>query len=144
MDLVAATAQLFPTVEGVGYAEVDAASLEAFAASRDADAEIGPHVIGVVGYWIGTGDPEPVGCAMALIVEPDSGAAQHAADQLAAGAEALDIEGQPCYRFGDDAGSRYLVTCSAPAVVYLSGHDDLRLAEVAGSLFRGWKAAGRA
>jgi hypothetical protein len=142
MDLEAAAEQIFPMVEGLGYGQVDDGALEAFGRTREDDPGIGPYLLGVVGRWIGTAD-SPVGVAMALLVDPGSGAAQHAADQLAAGAEELEIEGQPCYRFGDIAGSRFLVTCAPPVVLYLSGRDDFALAGVAGTLFRAWKAAGR-
>lgn len=144
MDLAAAAERIFTSSAGLGYTEVDQAALDHFASSPRARPEVGPYVVGVVGRWIGTGHGPAIGSAFALLLDPESGAAQATADLLAAGAELVEIEGQPCYRYDDGHGNVYLVLCTPAVLLYLVGHDELALSGAAGALFRGWRHDGRA
>jgi hypothetical protein len=144
VDLAVVADRIFPVLGGLGYAEVDPEALQQMAAGPSRDPEVGQNVVGTVGRWIGTGDPEPAGCGLALLVDESSGAAQAVADGLAAGAEEIELEGQPCYRYGDDLGNRFLALCTPGMLLYLIGQDDARLAEVAALLFAGWREAGTA
>ncbi|MDQ3294715.1 MAG: hypothetical protein M3527_09755, partial [Actinomycetota bacterium] len=142
MDPAVVADRIFPVLGDLGYADVAPEVLDQMAAGPALDPAVGPHVRATVGRWIGTGDPEPAGCGIALLLDESSDAAQAAADGLAEIAEEVDVGGQPCYRYGDDVGTRYLTLCTPGMLLYLVGHDDGRLAEVAALLFEGWRAAG--
>ncbi len=144
MDLAVVADRIFPVLGGLGYAEPMPEVFEMLVAGPALDAAIGPNVVGAVVRWIGTGAPEPAACGVAVLVDAVSGAAQTVADGLAGWADEVEVQGQPCYRYGDGLGSRFLTLCTPGMLLYLIGSDDDRLVEVGALLFAGWREAGTA